>query len=158
AGARVSEAVRDGGRSGLHKMHGLRERLSERRALFRFRKTNAVRAQIERDQNELFADVASRYRWRTGIHGKFPGCSWRLRIGSVPDGARLRCSHNVPRFEVVAIASGAGIVLLPFQFEVVRKDSKGRLGVCSFRLCLDWIERAQWLGALPRISWEPRVQ
>ena len=58
ARARGGEAVRDGGRSGLHEMHGLRERLSERRALFRFREADAPGAQIERNQKKLFSDVA----------------------------------------------------------------------------------------------------
>ena len=107
-GACGSEAVRDGGRSGLHEMHGLRQRLPERRALFRFRKTDAVGAQIYRDQEELLADLARRNRRRTGFPGEFPGCARCLRVGSIPDGARLRCSHDVPHSEIVAIASARG--------------------------------------------------
>ena len=57
-GARGGEAVRDGGRSGLHEVHGLRERLSQRRSLFRFWEAADPGTQIERDQEELLADVA----------------------------------------------------------------------------------------------------
>ena len=46
-GARGSEAIRDGGRSGLHEMHGLRQRLSQRRTLFRLWETGASGSEIE---------------------------------------------------------------------------------------------------------------
>ena len=46
-GACGSEAVRDGGRSGLHEMHGLRQRVSKRRALFRLWEADAPGSEIE---------------------------------------------------------------------------------------------------------------
>src|SRR6266576_4594228 len=48
-GARGSEAVRNGGRSGLHEMYGLRQRLSERRFVFWFRQTVDTGSQIRRN-------------------------------------------------------------------------------------------------------------
>ena len=46
-GARGSEAIRDGGRSGLHEVHGLRQRMSKRRALFRFWEADAPGSEIK---------------------------------------------------------------------------------------------------------------
>src|SRR5205814_7071343 len=77
--------------------------------------------------------------------------------GPIPDGTRLRCGYHVSRFENVAIASGQGIILLPLQFEVLRENSWGGLGVCNLCLCVDWIERAQRLGALSRVSGQSRL-
>src|SRR5262249_42829770 len=138
-------------------MHGLHQRLSERRALFRFRKTDAVSAQIYRDQKELLIDVAPRNRRCTGFPGEFPGCSRCLRFGSIPDGAGLCQRDHVSRSETVASASGEGIVALPFQSEVLRQNAEGGLGVCSLCLCLDWPERALRLGALSRVPRQPRI-
>ena len=47
--------------------------------------------------------------------------------------------------------------LLPFQPEVGREDSKSRVGVCNLRVCVDWIERAQRLGAVSRVPWQSRL-
>ena len=157
SGARRGEAIWDGGRSGLHEVHGLRQRLSERRSLFRFRKADDPGSQIKCDQEKLFCNVARRNHRRTGVSGKFPGCSRCLRAGPIPDGARLRHRHDVSHPENVEIVPGKRIVLLPFQSEGFRQNSKSGLGICNHRLCLDWIERAQWLGALSRISGESRV-
>ena len=49
SGARGSEAVRNGGRSGLYEMYGLRQRLSERRLVFWFRQTVDPGSQIRRN-------------------------------------------------------------------------------------------------------------
>ena len=57
-GARRGETVRDGGGSGLHEVHGLRERLSQRRSLFRFRETDNPGSEVERNPQKLFPDVA----------------------------------------------------------------------------------------------------
>src|SRR4029077_16550494 len=89
---------------------------------------------------------------------KFPCCSRCLRAGSLLDGAWLRCGHNVSHSENVAITSGKGDVLLPVQFEIVRKNSQGWPGVCSICLCMDWLERALRLGALPRVPREHRIR
>jgi hypothetical protein len=43
------ETVRNGGRSGLHEMHGLRQRLSERRLVFWFRQAVDPGSQIRRN-------------------------------------------------------------------------------------------------------------
>ena len=40
-GARRGEAIRDGRRSRLHEVHGLRQRMSQRRSLFRFWEAHA---------------------------------------------------------------------------------------------------------------------
>ena len=149
AGARGGETIRNGSRSGLHEMHGLRQRLPERRFVFRFRETIHPGSQIGRNQEDLLRHMAGRNRGRTGISGKFPRCAGCLRDGPVPDGARLRHGHHVSHSKNVEIVPGKRIVLLPVQFEVFREDSKSRLGICSVRLRLDWLERAQRLGPLP---------
>ena len=58
AGARGGEAIRDGSRSGLHEMHGLRQRLPKRRFVFRFRETIHPGSQIRRNQEDLLRDMA----------------------------------------------------------------------------------------------------
>ena len=143
-----SEAVRNGCRPWLHEMHGLRERLSKRRPLFRFRETDNPRSKIGGDPQKLFLNVAGGNHLRARVSRKFSGCSRRLCVGPFPDGARLRRSYHVSRSENVAVASRKRIVLLPFQLEVCRHNSKGGLVLCDLCLRLDWIERAQRLGAL----------
>ena len=57
-GARGGEAIRDGGRSRLHEVHGLRQRMSQRRSLFRFWEAHDPGSQIRCDPKKLLSDVA----------------------------------------------------------------------------------------------------
>src|SRR5205809_5418775 len=131
--------------------------LKKKNTLFRLRETDDPGSQIGRNPKNLLADVARRNHRHACVSGKFPRRARRLRVGPIPDGTRLRCGYHVSRFENVAIASGQGILLLPLQFEVLRENSWGGLGVCNLCVCVDWIERAQRLGALSRVSGQSRL-
>ena len=49
---RGGERIQDGGRSGVHEMHGLHQRLPERRFVFRLWETHDRGAQVERDPED----------------------------------------------------------------------------------------------------------
>ena len=157
-GARGSEAVRDGGRSGLHEMHGLRQRLPERRALFRFRKTDAVGARNPPSIKRHYS-----LTWPEEIVGAlvFLGSFLAVRgvYALVPFLMALGCAAVTTflTLKTVAIASREGVILLPVQFEVVRKNAKGGLGICSLRLRMDWLKRALRLGAISRVPRQRRI-
>ena len=119
---------------------------------FGFGKPTILVPKSRRNQEKLFSDMAGRNRWRVRVSGKFSGGSWCLPAGPIPDGARLRHGHDVSHTKNVEIVSRKGIVLLSFQFEVLGHNSKSGLGICSVRLCLDWLECPQRLGALSRVS------
>ncbi len=84
-------------------MHGLRQRLSERRFVFRFWETDASRSEIERDQKELLCHMVRRNRRRGCVSGKFPGCPGGLRTRPILDGPWLRDDHNVSHSENMEI-------------------------------------------------------
>ena len=139
-------------------MHGLRQRMSKRRALFRLWEADAPGSQIECHLKRHYS-----LTWPEEIVGVlvFLGSFLAVRgvYALVPFLMALGCAA-VTTFltsENVAITSGKGVVLLPVQFEIVRKNSQGWVGVCRLRVRLDWLKRALRLGAVSRVLRQHRV-
>ena len=89
--------------------------------------------------------------------GSFLAVRGVYQLVPIVDGARLCDDHDVSHSKNVEIAPSKRIVVLPLQFEVVGQNSKSGLGISELRGCLDWLECAQWLGALSRIRRRSRI-
>ena len=102
-------------------------------------------------------NMAGRNRRRGRVSWKFPRGPGCLRAGPVLDGAWLRDGHDVSRSENMEIVRARELSFYRFNLKSAGKNSKSGMGICGFRRCLDWLERAQRLDPLSRISRQPRV-
>ena len=101
--------------------------------------------------------MAGRNRRRGCVSGKFPRSPGCLRARPILDGAWLCDDHDVSYSKNMEIIQGKRIVLLPFQFEVVGKNSKSGMGIRGLRGRLGWLECAQRMDPLSRISGQSRL-
>ena len=76
-------------------MYGLRQRLSERRSVFRFRQTGGRRS--ENDQEKLFFNMERRDRGRSHFSGEFFSRLGRIPTRADADGTRSCDSDDVSR-------------------------------------------------------------
>lgn len=138
--------IRNGRRSGLYEMYGLRQRLSERRAVFRFRQTRSRRKTD--DQKELFSDVDGRNRRRFNIYGKLFRRLERLPTRPDADGSRHRHRYDISRSQNLKIADRQRFIVLQIQSQSVGQVPKSRLYLYIFIVNLDRSEHSQRLRPL----------
>jgi hypothetical protein len=148
AGARGSEAIRDGSRSGLHEMHGLRQRLPKRRALLRFRETTILVPKsdaIKRTYSLTCLKKSSAHSCFLEVSSLFAAFTrW-----SIPDGFRMCTVTTFLTLKNVEVVSRKRIVLLPFQPEVGRQIRKAGWAFATFACAWIGLNAPQRLGPLP---------
>ena len=152
--SRGSEGIQDGGRSRLHEMHGLHQRLPERRLVFRFWKTDG------RGLKPKSKPIPRNYSltWPEEIIGAvvFLGSFLAVRgvYALVPFLMALGCAAVTTflALKTLEIAQDNRTVLSSFQLEILGKNSNSGMGISSLLDFCGWLERAQWVGSLSRIS------
>ena len=152
------EALQDGGRSGLHEMHGLHQRLPERRACtIGWGKPSIVVPRskaVPRNYSLTWPEEISAASFFSGVSSRV-----RAVYGLVPFLMALGCAAVTTflALKTWRLLRTDDVYFHRFHLKFVGKLHKGGVALPAGRVFVAWTGRAQRLDSLSGVSWRGGV-